>query len=165
MNNTSTLATQLVNKLKASQWTVSAAESCTGGGISVAITEVPGSSVVFECGFVTYSNKAKQSQLDVNQQTLQIFGAVSAETVEEMALGALAASHANIAISVSGIAGPSGGSEDKPVGTVWFAVAVKSSDTNVQAKVKTYRYCFLGGRDEVRQSAVNKGLELLLSHL
>ena len=102
------------------------AESCTGGWIAQALTDVPGSSLWFDRGFVTYSNAAKIQMLAVKPETLERYGAVSAETVIEMALGALCHSDADVAIAVTGIAGPSGGSEEKPVGTVFIAWATKA---------------------------------------
>ena len=99
------------------------AESCTGGMIAAALTDIAGSSRVFDRGFVTYSNDAKQDMLGVTSETLATFGAVSSATAKEMAFGALSNSRADIAVSVTGIAGPSGGTPDKPVGLVWFGIA------------------------------------------
>ena len=114
---------RLFELLGARQWTVATAESCTGGMIAAAITDVAGSSSYFERGFVTYSNEAKIEILDVNPVTIQAFGAVSEQCARLMARGAHAHSHADIAVSVTGIAGPGGGTEDKPVGTVFIGLA------------------------------------------
>jgi len=124
-----TLAEVLVRKLGASNLRITTAESCTGGRISSMITDVSGASQVFTDGYVTYGNDAKIQQLGVSSLSLQEYGAVSKEVACEMALGALAASSADIAISVTGVAGPTGGSEEKPVGTVWIAVATKNGVT------------------------------------
>lgn len=150
------LAATLVRELAATGKTVSTAESCTGGWIAKAITDVPGSSDVFAYGIVSYSNGAKESLLDVNAATLRENGAVSAEVVAEMARGALRLSRADIAVAVSGIAGPSGGSKNKPVGTVWFAWSVRR-----EAGAETDTQCmqFPGGRDNVRESTVLHALQ------
>lgn len=102
---------------------IAMAESCTGGLVSAALTEIPGSSAVFDRGFVTYTNEAKQDLLGVRDETLKRHGAVSQETASEMAAGALARSQAQLAVSITGIAGPGGESADKPVGLVWFGLA------------------------------------------
>ena len=115
------LASVMVGELRSAGMRVATAESCTGGWISKAITDVPGSSAVFAYGIVSYSNDAKESLLGVNAITLEANGAVSAAVVEEMASGALRLSGADVAVAVSGVAGPDGGSDEKPVGTVWFA--------------------------------------------
>ena len=135
------------------------AESCTGGLIAAACTALPGSSRWFERGFVTYSNEAKQQMLGVSVDTLNKFGAVSSETVMAMAFGALAHSKADIAISVSGIAGPDGGSDAKPVGTVWFGLARKG--VAVEARVQHFR----GERAAVREQALEYALQWLLDSL
>ncbi|MGB8516832.1 MAG: nicotinamide-nucleotide amidohydrolase family protein [Gallionella sp.] len=118
MNN---LATQVGAALKSHGLMLVTAESCTGGGVAQAMTNIAGSSAWFERGFVTYSNLSKQQMLGVSAATLALHGAVSEATVREMVSGALAHSSAQVALSVSGIAGPDGGTPDKPVGTVWFA--------------------------------------------
>lgn len=135
------------------------AESCTGGLIAAACTALPGSSRWFERGFVTYSNEAKQQMLGVPAGIIEQFGAVSSETVMAMAFGALAHSNADIAISVSGIAGPDGGTEAKPVGTVWFGLARKGVD--VEARVMHFR----GERAAVREQALEFALQWLLESL
>ncbi|MGY0623627.1 MAG: CinA family protein, partial [Paraglaciecola chathamensis] len=114
-NNSIYLAQQLGEQLQQLGWSVTCAESCTGGGIGYAITSTSGSSSWFKSGYITYSNEAKQSMLGVSEQTLGEFGAVSQAVVEQMALGATKAAQANVAVSVSGIAGPEGGSAEKPV--------------------------------------------------
>jgi nicotinamide-nucleotide amidase len=123
------------------------AESCTGGGIGEAITRTAGSSEWFERGFITYSNHAKQEMLGVRAETLDGFGAVSEQTAREMALGALCASQASMAVSVTGIAGPGGETAGKPVGMVCFCWASKGS-------LKTETCQFSGGRSEVRRQAI-----------
>ena len=138
---------------------IASAESCTGGLLSSAITGVPGSSLIFECGFVTYSNFSKMKLLNVNQLTLESFGAVSEEVAAEMAIGALKNSKANIAISITGIAGP-GGSDTKPEGMVCFSVAFEK-DIKL---TKTKQFGPLG-RDIVREKATIYGLNLLKSAL
>lgn len=117
------LVYQLSEQLKAHKLSLTTAESCTGGLIAGLLTELPGSSVWFERGFVTYSNESKIEMLGVNPQLIDEFGAVSQQVAEAMALGALTQSKADLALAVTGIAGPSGGSTHKPVGTVWFAWA------------------------------------------
>ncbi len=133
--------------LQRSGQTVSCAESCTGGLLAAALTELPGSSAWFNVGFVTYSNAAKQQLLGVQAQTLVQHGAVSAETVCEMAQGAQAAASAHYAISISGIAGPDGGTAEKPVGTVWFGLATRNG-------VAAQSCHFQGERNEIRAQAV-----------
>ncbi|QPK65646.1 CinA family protein [Methylomonas sp. LL1] len=121
LNGIFELAALLGRQLAARHWRLALAESCTGGGIAQAVTDVPGSSAWFDRGFVTYSNAAKVEMLAVQQSTLDSVGAVSRETALEMAAGALAHSHADLVFAVTGIAGPDGGSIDKPVGTVFIA--------------------------------------------
>ncbi|MEO8103644.1 MAG: nicotinamide-nucleotide amidohydrolase family protein [Betaproteobacteria bacterium] len=115
------LATQVGAALKGRGLMLTTAESCTGGGIAEAITRVPGSSAWFDCAFVSYSYEAKTAMLGVHRDILVDFGAVSEETAREMADGAISRSRAQVAVAVTGIAGPDGGMPDKPVGTVWFA--------------------------------------------
>ena len=128
------------------------AESCTGGWIAKVLTDIPGSSSWFERGFVTYSNEAKQEMLGVQAHTLQQHGAVSEQTVKEMAAGAIANSKAEVSVAVSGIAGPGGGTADKPVGTVWLAWSAGD-------QLKTLRANLPGDRDRVRQQAVELALQ------
>jgi nicotinamide-nucleotide amidase len=138
---------------------IATAESCTGGLISARITDQAGSSHIFERGFVTYTNQAKSELLGVPEATIANFGAVSAETAFAMAEGALEHSNADIAVSVTGVAGPGGGSAEKPVGLVYFGLAAKGADT------RTERHIFPGDRRDVRAAAVTRGLELLLEAL
>ena len=142
--------------LKKQHLLLTTAESCTGGGLSFWITSVPDSSQWFDRGFVTYSNAAKIEQLGVNPVTLETFGAVSEPTVLEMAEGALANSEANISIAITGIAGPSGGTPDKPVGTVWIAWARLNFPT------QTFIDVFTGNRTEIREKVIEKALTTLL---
>ncbi len=142
------LAERLGRLLSAKSMQIAAAESCTGGGIAKAITEVPGSSGWFDRGFVTYSNLAKQQMLGVSEQTLSEFGAVSDVTIREMLIGALQHSSADCAIAVSGIAGPGGGTPDKPVGTVYFGWIQKPDI------IETSQQLFSGNRYEIRTQAV-----------
>lgn len=150
------LAEALVSELAASGKMVSTAESCTGGWISKTITDVSGSSAVFAYGLVSYSNGAKESLLGVQPKTLDEHGAVCEAVVEEMAKGALNLSGADIAVAVSGIAGPTGGSDDKPVGTVWFGWAVRDG---ADAKTETNCEHFTGDRELVRESTVAYALQ------
>ncbi|MEM0912940.1 MAG: CinA family protein [Pseudomonadota bacterium] len=166
MDTTIALATKLGELLFEQKKTVTTAESCTGGGIAQAITEVAGASQWFNQGFVTYSNSAKHHTIKVNEETLEKYGAVSDKTVEEMAVGALSVADADIAVSVSGIAGPSGGSADKPVGLVWFGIALRTRPSTEQNQataldVKSFKHVFTGGRSEVREKTVNTALEKL----
>jgi len=150
------LAALLVAELDATGKAIATAESCTGGWIAKAITDIPGSSAVFGYGIVSYSNGAKESILGVGNQTLEENGAVSEAVVEAMAAGALNLSGADIAIAVSGVAGPDGGTEEKPVGTVWFAWAVRKG-----AAVHTETNCqhFSGDRELVRELTVAHALQ------
>lgn len=150
------LASQLGDALRDRQWTATTAESCTGGGVSYAITAVSGSSEWFETAFVTYSNEAKISRLGVSSATLAEQGAVSEATVKEMAAGALRESGADIAVAISGIAGPQGGSPDKPVGTVWFAWMAKGGEP------MTAHHVYPGSREGVREQAIITALQGLL---
>lgn len=153
-----TVVTELADRAKA----VAAAESCTGGWIAKAITDIPGSSAVFGYGVVSYANGAKESILGVKNATLEEFGSVSQAVVEEMAKGVLRLSGADIAVAVSGVAGPDGGSEEKPVGTVWFAWATRDG-TKVQ--VDTQREQFGGDRELVRELTVAHALQGVLQRV
>jgi nicotinamide-nucleotide amidase len=150
MNN---LAAEVGALLKSHGLMLATAESCTGGGVAQAITEMAGSSAWFERGFVIYSNLSKQQMLGVREETLAQHGAVSEMTVREMAAGALQHSAAQVALAVSGIAGPDGDTPDKPVGTVWFAWGLKNGETHAQ------RYQLDGNRAEVREQAVQIALQ------
>ena len=153
------LATRVGRRLLASKRRMVSAESCTAGWISKAITDVPDSSNWFECGFVTYSNEAKMRDLGVSKATLDAHGAVSEATVLEMASGALRVSGADVAIAVSGIAGPTGGVPGKPVGTVWFASGVRHGGEFV---LKASRQLFERDREAIRRRAVEYALEMIL---
>jgi len=147
------LARALGRKCLGKRVVVVTAESCTGGGVATAITRIAGSAKWFDRGFVTYSNDAKREMLGVSQRSLRNHGAVSKEVAREMALGALARSPADVSVAITGIAGPTGGSRAKPVGTVWFAWA--SRDGMVQAR----RFRFKGGRVEVRLQSVSVAIQ------
>ena len=134
------------------------AESCTGGLLCAAVTSVSGASNVFELGIVSYSNRIKASELGVSEDTLNSFGAVSSQTAEEMALGALRKSGADIAASVTGIAGPTGGTEHTPVGTVW--VCVTDGKRNIIRDLKLYDEA-KKGREKVRLKTVQRTLEMI----
>lgn len=145
--------------LGARQWKVSVAESCTGGLLAAAITHRPGASSIFDRGYVTYSNDAKMECLGVQAATLEKYGAVSDQTAEEMALGVLAHSKADIAISITGIAGPDGGSHDKPVGLVYFGYALKGGSSG------SLHENFAGNREQIRGRAATTALKNLISIL
>ena len=150
------LAKTLVSDLTAANKAVSTAESCTGGWVAKAITDIPGSSAVFAYGIVSYSNGAKESILGVQNQTLVDNGSVSEAVVREMAEGALHLSGADIAVAVSGIAGPDGGTEEKPVGTIWFAWAVRDGS---KERIETSRQHFDGDRELIRELTVAHALQ------
>ena len=152
---------ELGNALTKKKFRIALAESCTGGLVCQHLTNIPGSSFWFDRGFVTYSDESKIELLKVSQDTLLKFGAVSKEVASEMALGALNESHAQIALSITGIAGPSGGSIEKPVGTVFFAIAYQNKIIFNASKV------FPGSRENIRESsclfALNQVLALTLN--
>jgi nicotinamide-nucleotide amidase len=148
------VAADLLNR----NWMLNSAESCTGGWLAKCCTDITGSSAWFERGVVTYSNLSKQDLLDVQSSTLNQFGAVSEQTVIEMALGILAHSNADISVAITGIAGPDGGSNDKPVGTVWFAWAVK----NVSCIAECHH--FEGDRETIRRKAVFVALKGIIKN-
>jgi nicotinamide-nucleotide amidase len=147
------LAQQLGQLLKSKEKKIATAESCTGGWIAQMITEVSGSSAWFDRGFVTYSNAAKMQMLGVKPETLDKFGAVSVQTATEMVTGTLAHSDADCAIAVTGIAGPDGGTAEKPVGTVFIAWADKNKDIKVVQKK------LMGNRHQIRRQTVKIALE------
>lgn len=153
------LAAQAGGLLKAHGLMLVTAESCTGGGVAQAVTEVAGSSAWFERGFVTYSNLSKKQMLGVTDDTLVQYGAVSEATVREMAAGALRNSNAQFALAVSGIAGPDGGTPDKPVGTVWFAWEIRQGQVHVEL------HQISGERAEVRAQAVRIALQGVINLL
>lgn len=156
------LATVVVNDLAESGKAVATAESCTGGWIAKSITDIPGSSAVFGYGVVSYSNGAKESILGVKSATLEAYGAVSEPVVKEMVDGVLHLSGANIAVAVSGIAGPDGGTDDKPAGTVWFAWAVRDG---THAMIDTSCEHFSGDRELVRELTVAHALQGVLERI
>ena len=151
------LALQAGRCLERAKWRVATAESCTGGAVAAALTDIPGSSQWFERGYVTYSNLAKQQELGVSPATLDAHGAVSREVVLAMAAGALEASGADLAVAVSGVAGPDGGTAAKPVGLVWFALARRGVAGRSEAQN------FPGDRAAVRLAAVRRALELVIA--
>ncbi len=150
------LAAEVGALLKAHAKILATAESCTGGGIAEAITRIPGSSAWFDRAFITYSNEAKIDMLDVKKTTLDSAGAVSEAVAREMAEGALVRSSADMAVAVTGVAGPDGGTLDKPVGTVWFAWAYKNKATISES------CAFSGDRSAVRQQTIIHALTKLL---
>lgn len=150
-----TIIQQLSEKLISQQLTMATAESCTGGLIAARLTDVAGSSQWFECGIVTYSNASKHTLLDVDERVLEQFGAVSEPVVIQMVEGLLARTDANVGVSVSGIAGPGGGTELKPVGTVFFGWAGNNFSTCVERKQ------FDGDRNQVRCRAVEYAIKRL----
>lgn len=145
-------ARALGERMRAARDSLVTAESCTGGWIAKCLTDVPGSSDWFDCGLVVYSYEAKQGLLGVRPQTLEEHGAVSRETAIEMVSGALVRSGASVAVAVTGIAGPGGGSPDKPVGTVWIAWKRRGGYAHAQV------FHFDGDRDAVRRSTVEQAL-------
>jgi nicotinamide-nucleotide amidase len=149
---------EVLDAFKAAGKMLATAESCTGGMIAAVLTDIAGSSAALERGFVTYSNAAKAELLSVDPAVIDAKGAVSSEVAEAMAKGALAHSHAHVAVSVTGIAGPDGGSAEKPVGLVWFGVSA-GGRTNTEKEI------FAGDRAAVRRQAVEKALDLLLQGL
>ena len=153
---TSALVVQLADLLLQKRWYLATAESCTGGLIAAACTDLAGSSAWFERGFVTYSNAAKIELLQVDAGLISRHGAVSEEVARAMAQGALNRSRAQVAVSVTGVAGPAGGNAAKPVGTVWFGFATSTG-------VVTETQLFSGDRAAVRQATVQYALQRLIS--
>ncbi|MBI5938217.1 MAG: nicotinamide-nucleotide amidase [Betaproteobacteria bacterium] len=156
MNELEALATQLGEALLAKCWRLATAESCTGGWVAQAVTAIAGSSNWFDRGFVSYSNEAKQDMLGVQAATLAAHGAVSEAVVREMVEGALARSRADLALAISGVAGPAGGTAEKPVGTVWLAWGRRDGVCTAQ------RFHFEGDRAEVRHQSVVVALQGVL---
>lgn len=150
------LAQQVAQSLIQHKWLLATAESCTGGGLAYTLTEIAGSSQWFDCSVVSYSNQAKQRLLNVKAETLQQFGAVSTETVSEMVSGILHNSRAQVAVALSGIAGPTGGSATKPVGTVFIGWGFPQTTPEV------LRFQFQGDRAAVRQQAMRVALQGVL---
>ncbi|WP_226019271.1 CinA family protein [Novosphingobium sp. FKTRR1] len=155
------LARQVIEENRAAGLTVAVAESCTGGLVAAALTEIGGSSAVLDRGFVTYSNESKHEMLGVSMDLIDTFGAVSVAVAWSMAQGALKRSHADVAVAITGVAGPDGGSEQKPVGTVVFACARRGEDPEaVNAELKLFDSART--RSGVRRQAALVALELLL---
>jgi nicotinamide-nucleotide amidase len=159
INTVKTLVLETAIGLKQNNRNLATAESCTGGGLSYWLTSVPGSSEWFERGMVTYSNAAKTEMLGVTEQILANFGAVSEETAIAMVEGALKNSHADLAVAITGIAGPDGGTKEKPVGTVWIAWGERNANISAELNV------FAGDRQNVRLCSIVKALEKVLSML
>ncbi|HEX2549062.1 MAG TPA: CinA family protein [Gammaproteobacteria bacterium] len=155
-NQIEQLVIKLSETLRARHFKLVTAESCTGGGLTFEITRLAGSSHWFERGFVTYSNLAKIECLGVSEKILRDFGSVSAETARAMAAGALKHSAGNLSVAITGIAGPDGGSSEKPVGLVWIAVA------GIDRETKAKKFLFSGDRQMIRESSIKEALSLLL---
>ena len=149
---------KLVNRLRGMGYKVSAAESCTGGLVSKLLTDTPGASEVFDCAVTTYSDEAKIKLLGVKKETLEEYGAVSEQTAREMAAGVLALSGADIAVSVTGLAGPDGDGSGKPVGTVCIGIATAE-------KCTAGEYIFAGSRAQIRRMAAKTACRLVLTEL
>ena len=158
MDENVTMEESIVDLLKEKQMTVTTAESCTGGLLSGRILNVPGASAVYKEGYITYSNEAKEKLLGVSHETLETYGAVSYETAREMAAGAARSAGADVALAVTGIAGPDGGTKEKPVGLVYIGCFVKG-------KVRAEEFHFTGNRSKNRDYAVIKALTLLREEL
>jgi nicotinamide-nucleotide amidase len=150
------LAERAGGVLLARRWRAVTAESCTGGWVAKCLTDVPGSSQWFERGYVTYSNAAKEQSIGVSPDALAAFGAVSSLTAEQMAVGALRLSGADVSVAITGIAGPDGGSADKPVGLVWFGLAVRGVAPGIR------REQFSGDRERIRRASVATALQMLI---
>src|SRR5215469_18657386 len=157
INSTSAMARSLLDLCRSRRLTIATAESCTGGLVAGALTDIPGSSDVIDRGFVTYSNEAKRAMLGVNASTLEAFGAVSKETATQMAVGALERADVDLTVAITGIAGPGGATAGKPVGLVHFAAAARDGRI-------IHRECRFGaiGRTAVRQRAVVEALRMLM---
>ena len=156
MTDQRTLAETVLDLCRRREWKLATAESCTGGMIVAALTDIAGSSDVVERGFITYSNEAKSELLGVPAALIEAHGAVSAEVARAMVIGALEHAPVEIAVAVTGIAGPGGAPPGKPVGLVYFGVARRGSP------VRTERQVFTGDRDQVRAAATRRGLELII---
>lgn len=149
------LAESVLTLCQSRRWRLATAESCTGGLVAAALTEIAGASNAVECGFITYSNKTKIGLLGVPPETIAAHGAVSEETAAAMARGAVARAGVDLAVSVTGVAGPGGGTPQKPVGLVFIGIATKGGEARVERRI------FPGDRGEVRRAAVTLALELL----
>jgi nicotinamide-nucleotide amidase len=147
--------TKILEKLRVKKLKIATAESCTGGLLSALFTSIAGASNVFERGFITYSNEAKIEMLGVKKSSLEKFGAVSAQVAREMAAGALKNSGADIAIAITGIAGPKSDDTKKPVGLVYIALAVKN-------KIEVKEFNFSGSRGQIRESSVAAAIDLVV---
>lgn len=158
MNHTASLVAELANRLQSLRWQMATAESCTGGMIAAACTDLSGSSAWFERGVVSYSNAAKQELLRVPSALIADHGAVSEAVARAMAQGACQVAPVHATVAVTGIAGPGGGSVDKPVGTVWMAWCI-------QGVTEARGFCFPGDRQQVRQATVDEALRGLLTRL
>lgn len=160
MSDLGVLAERFLKACLAHRILAATAESCTGGMIVAALTDIPGSSSVVDRGFVTYSNEAKMEMIGVSKATLDAYGAVSEQTALEMAAGALKHSSAGIALAVTGVAGPDGGSDEKPVGLVWFGMALKGKPPVAEKRLFENR-----GRDFIRRETVRHALDMGLRAL
>ncbi len=149
-----TQAAKLIELLKAQGKTCATAESCTGGGIGAALTDVPGASAVYVGGVISYANDVKERVLGVSAETLRTVGAVSSETAAQMAQGARELLGADLAVSVTGIAGPDGGTAEKPVGTVWFGISTALG-------TRTEKALFMGDRESIRAQTIRHALGIL----
>lgn len=141
-----------------SGWSVSVAESCTGGLLGAKLTSIPGISSIFKGGIIAYSNEIKEKILSVKEETLRVNGAVSSQTAKEMAYGVRRLFNTTIGISITGIAGPSGGTPEKPVGTVWLGI---SSENQLEAKL----YNFYGIREQIREKSVEAAIKMLIENI
>ncbi len=148
----------IAQELTKRKQTITTAESCTGGLLAAELTSIAGSSAYFQRGFITYSNQSKTQMLTVNANTIRHYGAVSEETAREMALGALVATRNDYALSITGVAGPDGGTEKAPVGTVWFGFATKN-------RIWAKKHRFEGDRNQIRSQAVQYALAILEHYL
>lgn len=166
-DNTSAFAREIIAKAQDLGLSIGTAESCTGGLIAKKITDIEGASLVYKGSIVSYSNELKMQQLGVKAKTLQDYGAVSEQTAREMAAGALAALGVDIAVSTTGVAGPDGGSDEKPVGTVWIGIAQKntSGNTSGTTSFSATQYTFGGSRDRIREQATQEALGILFKAL
>jgi nicotinamide-nucleotide amidase len=151
------LSEQTGRALLARHWRVATAESCTGGWVAKCLTDVPGSSRWFERSYVSYSNAAKEQSIGVSGQVIETFGAVSGPVAEQMAAGTLHVSGADVAVAITGVAGPDGGTPQKPVGLVWFALASRTAPPLAQ------QHQFRGDREAIRRASVATALRLLLA--
>ena len=156
------LEEEVVQRLLEKKLTITTAESCTGGLIGATIVNVSGASGCFNEGYITYANEAKVRLLGVKEESISKYGVVSETVVKEMAKGALTSASADIAIAVSGIAGPLGGSPKKPVGTVFIGLCVRDKDTGKLSK-KAYEFHFQGDRSEIRNKTVEEALKIIIS--